>query len=197
MFDALFSLLPTALSQLLYGGHIPGRVGNRHPLSTPFGSFRARDGHMVIAVANDALFARLAECIGRPEVARDPRFLHDQDRTENEPALRAIIEEWTGGLSVADVVAALEAARVPASPIWTIQQAAESAQTAFRGLLAVTDHPVAGEITMIEQPVHFSGMARGRIGRAPGLGEHTDEVLAGLIDMDEEEIAALRGAGVI
>ena len=197
MFDALFSFLPTALSQLLYAGQTPGRIGNRHPLSTPFGSFRAADGHVVITVANDALFARLADCMGRPELASDPRFLHDRDRTDHEPALRAIIEGWTGVLSVDEVVAALEAARVPASPIWTVEEAAASAQTAFRQLLTVTEHPVAGEITMIEQPVHFSGMARGRIGRAPCLGEHTAAVLSGLLGMGEEEIAALREAGVI
>jgi CoA:oxalate CoA-transferase len=197
MFDSIFSLLPTALAQYLYAGTTPGRTGNRHPLSSPFGSFRAADGEVIIAVANNALFARLAEAMGAPDLVGDPRFASDELRTCNEPALRAAIEAWSGRLTVAEVVEILEGHGVPASPIWTVEQAAGSAQVAFRKLLATVEHPRLGEIPLIEQPVHFSDAPRGRHAPPPLLGEHSEAVLGELLGIDRAEIEALRRDGVI
>ncbi len=197
MFDSIFSLLPTALAQYLYAGTTPGRTGNRHPLSSPFGSFRAADGEAVIAVANDTLFARLAEAMGAPELLRDPRFASDELRTGNEAALRAAIEAWTGRLTVAEVVEILEGQGVPASPIWTVEQAAGSAQVAFRKLLATAEHPNLGEIPLIEQPVHFSDAPRGRHAPPPLLGEHSEAVLGELLGLGRAEVEALRRDGAV
>jgi CoA:oxalate CoA-transferase len=197
MFDSLFSLLPTALGQYLYAGMTPQRTGNRHPLSSPFGSFRAGDGDVVIAVANDALFARLARAMGSPNLSDDPRFASDELRTRNEPSLRAAIEAWTGRLTVGEVVAVLNGHGVPGAPIWTVEQAAESAQVAFRKLLATTEHPRLGEIALIEQPVHFSDTPRGGHAPPPLLGEHTEAVLSKLLGIEGAEIEALRRGGVI
>lgn len=117
LFDTLFSMMMTSQTQVLVEGKCPGRVGNRHPVSTPFGSFRARDGSVIIAVANDQLFLRLARAMQRPEIATDPRFASDHKRTEAEPALRRIIEEWSTKLSVSEVMAALDREGVPCCPI--------------------------------------------------------------------------------
>lgn len=95
MFDVLFSLQMTGLSNLYANGVAPGLVGNRHPVSTPFDSYRAADGQVVIAVASNRLFERLCQCMGQPELATDARFVNDTQRTLNEPALRAVIEAWT------------------------------------------------------------------------------------------------------
>ncbi len=197
MFDALFSMLPTPLSVYLFTGQSPTRSGNRHLISAPFGSFAAGDGHVIIAVANNALFEKLMTALGRPEVARDDRFRSDEERRRNEPELRAIIESWTAGRSVADIVETLDAASVPASPIWSVEQAATSAQAAFRQLLAAMPHPVAGDIRVLEQPAHFSGVERGKIGRPPQLGEHTASILADVLGYGADKIAALRQENVI
>ena len=108
MFDTLLSLLPTSLARLLYAGDRPVRTGNRHPLSSPFGSFEARDGHVIIAVANNALFERLAKAMAMPELVDDPRFVSDQERTRHESMLRGLIESWTRDKGVAEVVAILD-----------------------------------------------------------------------------------------
>ncbi len=194
MFDAIFSLLPTPLSLLLFAGRAPTRNGNRHLISTPFGSFRAQDGHVIIAVANDVLFHRLLRAIGREDLEADARFASDEARTENEPALREIIEAWTGARTVEAVVAELDEAGVPASPIWTLEQAAESLHVAHRRLLVPMHHPTAGEVSALEQPVHFSAMQRGRVGHAPLLGEHTEEVLRDVISLPATEARALAAA---
>jgi crotonobetainyl-CoA:carnitine CoA-transferase CaiB-like acyl-CoA transferase len=197
MLDCVFSLLVTAIAQYAYGGVEPKRVGNRHPISTPFGSFRAGDGELVIAVANDPMFRRFAACIGRPELAQDPRFATDEARTRNEPELKAAIEAWTGRRTVEAAVGELERAGVPAGPIWSVSQAAESEHAKARGLLATLDHPTAGAIRLLRQPVRFSESA-GTVERPPPLlGEHTDEVLTELAGLDETAVAGLRARGVI
>ncbi|MEO8667058.1 MAG: CoA transferase [Bauldia sp.] len=197
MFDAIFSLMPTPMSLLFYAGQIPTRNGNQHPISTPFGSFRASDGDVIIAVANNALFAALLKAIGRDDLTGDRRFADDASRTANEPALRTIIEDWSGTRTVVEVVAALDAGGIPASPIATFAEAANSAHARHRALIAEVVQPDAGRVPVIEQPVHFSGVERGHLRPAPRLGEHTDEVLASLAGYSAEDIARLRDSGAI
>ena len=136
MLDSLLSLLVTPLSQYLFTGIVPHRVGNRHPVSTPFDTYRASDGLVVIAVANNPLFARLAEAIGHPELPGDERFSSDDRRTANEPALRALIEQWTMTRTVGEIIEHIGRAGVPVSPIWTVAQAAESDHVRFAALSA-------------------------------------------------------------
>jgi CoA:oxalate CoA-transferase len=197
MFDTLLSLLPTSLAQLLYAGDTPVRTGNRHPLSTPFGSFEAGDGNVIIAVANNALFGRLAKAMAMPELVDDPRFLSDEERTRHEPMLRDLLESWTRGKSVAEIVAILDDHAVPAAPVWNVEQAVSSAQTAFRQLLMDGEHPVAGRIRMMEQPVHYSGVERGKLERSPLLAEHTDAVLSEWLNADATRIERLKQNKVI
>jgi CoA:oxalate CoA-transferase len=177
MVDSLVALLPTAMAQVMFGKSPPMRTGNRHPLSTPFGAFPARDGHLVICVLNNGQFARLAECIGRPDFAHDPRFSSDALRTENEPALRVAIEAWLSHVDVAEAVATLSAVGIPASAIETAADVLGGAHVAARGLMPKVAHPKLGDIPVMEQPVHFSGLARGQQRPAPGLGEHNAAIL--------------------
>jgi CoA:oxalate CoA-transferase len=178
MVDSLIALLPTAMAQWMFGSTAPTRSGNRHPLSTPFGAFQARDGHLVICVLNNAQFARLAECIGQPGFAADPRFISDQARTEHEPVLRAAIEAWLGCHDVAEAVAILGIAGIPASSIQEPADVFAGDQVASRGLLPKVTHPRLGAIPVMEQPVHFAGLPRGTIRPAPALGQDTEAVVA-------------------
>src|SRR5690606_21485039 len=170
MYDALFSMLTTSHAQHFYGGVLPGRVGNRHPLSTPFGCFKTSDGQVVIAVLNGGQFRRLASLIGKPEIADDPRFASDSSRTEHEPALRALIEAWSGRLSTEQAVAALSAEGLPSSPIWNIAQAADNEHSAMRGLVGSLAHPVLGHAPVVGQAVRFDGEKPMAALAAPRLG---------------------------
>jgi len=152
MYDALFSMLTTSHALHLYADTLPARVGNRHPLSTPFGCFPTRDGQVVIAVLNGRQFERLAALIGRPEIAGDPRFATDEGRTAHEPELRATIEAWSKRHSTEEAVAHLGTDGLPTAPIWTIAEAAASAHAVARGL--VSD---LGGAPVVGQPVRFDG----------------------------------------
>jgi CoA:oxalate CoA-transferase len=177
MVDSLIALLPTAVAQWMFGATPPARSGNRHPLSTPFGAFRAQDGHIVICVLNNPQFARLADRIGRPELACDPRLATDEGRTAHEPEVRAAIEGWLAQHTVAEALAALTDAEVPASAIAEPAAVFEGAHVAARGLLPEVQHARLGTLRAMEQPVHFGGLPRGRQRPAPALGQDNAAVM--------------------
>lgn len=197
MFDSLLSIQPTALAQYMCGGAVPTRVGNRHPMSSPFGAYEARDGYIVIAAANDKLFQAVANVIGQPGLPGDTRFASDTDRSRNDAELRPFIEAWSKHVSVSEAVKALTDLGVPAAPIQDIQQALDSEQAQARGVRTDVVHPVLGNYAVVQQPVHFSGMQRNQTSSAPMLGAHTDEVLSALLQLSPEQIEALRSQGVV
>lgn len=177
LYDSLVSMMPVAACRALMAGEVPQRSGAKHPLSAPFGTYPARGGSFTVAVLNDRLFARFAEAIGAPQLARDPRFASDALRRQNEPALARHIESWAAGRSAPEAVSALSAAGIPAAALCTVPEAWTSPQAQARGLASAVVHPLLGGMAVPEQPVHFSGAARGSRQPAPALGAHTQEIL--------------------
>ena len=196
MFDTTLTFLATSVSRYLFTGQPARRVGNRHPLSAPFGVYKARDGHFALAVLNKKLFDATVLAMNLPQLVDDPRYANDETRSANEPSLRAAIEAWTQEHDVAEVVAVLDAAGVPVAPIWNIEQALESPQIQARGLLRPVADDQLPDLRLPTQPVHFGGAAPNRAERAPALGEHTDLLLTSWLGRSGEAIAALRETGV-
>ena len=195
MLDATLAFTATSVSRFLFTGRNPVRVGNRHPLSAPFGVYAAADGHYVLAVLNNKLFAQLCAVIGQPALATDPRFATDELRSQNEPALRAAIEVWSGTLTVNQVVQHLEAAAVPTAPIWNVEQALNSPQSQHRGVLQAVDDPQLPGLRLPSQPLQFSAYERAAVQRAPRLGEHTDVTLQRVLGLAAGKVAELRALG--
>ncbi len=195
MLDATLAFTATSVSRFLFTGRNPVRVGNRHPLSAPFGVYTASDGHCVVAVLNNKLFAQLCAVIGQPALATDPRFASDELRSQNEPALRAAIEAWSGALTVDQVVSQLEAAAVPTAPIWNVAQALNSPQSLHRGVLQAVDDPQLPGLRLPSQPLQFSAYERVPVQRAPRLGEHTDLTLQRVLGLAADKVAELRALG--
>lgn len=180
MFDALFSLLPTSHAVQFYAQATPQRVGNRHPLSTPFGCFATADGQAVIAVLGDRQWQALCSLIGQPQAATDPRYLTDETRTAHEPLVKAMIEDWSRALPTAQVVQALSAAGIPTAPIQSLEQAANSDHSRARGLVSDLPHPRLGTAKTIGQPVRFDGEKPIAARSAPALGADGPAILARL-----------------
>lgn len=197
MLDTTLSFLATSVARYLFTGAPARRVGNRHPLSTPFGVYRAKDGHFALAVLNHKLFTALAQSIGHPDLSSDARYATDENRSLHEPQLRTLIETWAQQHAVADVVAQLDAAGVPAAPIWNIEQALQSPQVQARGFLRSVDDPQLPNLQLPTQPVHFSASAPNRSERAPRLGEHTDSVLQHWLGRSQEALSLLRASGAL
>lgn len=197
MLDSIISLQMVSLSQILGGKEPPGRLGNSHPISAPMDSYQAADGFVVIAVANDALFTRLAQALGNADLAQDPRFVTDPDRMKHQDDLRLAIESWTCGRTVEEVVDLLEKAGVPAAPIYDLAQAIASPHAQHRQLIRTAHHRTAGDVKVMPQPVRFSDMAMDADYAAPTLGQHTDDVLATELGLAAPEIEELRSRGII
>ena len=180
MYDALFSMLTTSHALHFYAGQAPQRVGNRHPLSTPFGCYATSDGQAVIAVLSGKQFAALATLIGAPDAADDPRFASDESRTMHEPAVKALIEDWSRDLTTEQAVVALAGAGIPTAPIWDIAKAAGNEHSIARGLVSRLPHPVLGMAPSVGQPVRFDGEKPVAATSAPSLGGDRAAILAKL-----------------
>ena len=197
MFDATLNLTAALVARYATTGVAQSRVGNRHPSSAPFGAYRAQDGHFVVAVLNNRLFARLAEAIGHPELADDPRFASDASRCAHEAHLRAYIERWAATRSVAEVNAALDVAGIPVAPIQSIQQALDGEHARARGLLVDTPAADGSTVRLPAQPLKFSAYPPTRTTRAPRIGEHTATVLEQLLGLDAHAITEFAAKGVV
>ena len=174
----MIALQPLVVTRYLATGQTPQRVGNRHPLSAPFGAFRAADKLFVLAVLNPKLFETLAALIGRPDLPIDPRFATDSARLENEFALRTAIEEWSMKRPAADAVHALVTAGVPAAEVSDMAGALESDQARARPVLQNVRHGQLGDMAVPEQPVRFAGAQRGGLPAASPLGAQTAQALS-------------------
>jgi len=192
MFDALHIMQVTGLSRLAATGLAPERVGNRHPVTVPVDCFRARDGWVVIVVSSDAQFAKFARVLGRPELPTESRFATNAARAANEPALRAMIEQWTSGHAVAEIVEGCLAADIPAGPVWTLAEAADRARAGGRALERPVDHPVYGRLAMTSQPARFRNEPPDTVRRDPLLGEDNEKILRGELGLTADEYAALQ-----
>lgn len=177
MFDALFSLLPTSHAVQFYAGKTPQRVGNRHPLSTPFGCFQCADGQAVIAVLGDRQWQALCALIARPDLAEDRALATDEGRTAEEHRIKAAIEGFTKPRLAAEVVALLAAAGIPTAEVQTLAEAAASPHAQARGLVTDLPHPTLGTAKTVGQPVRFDGEKPIAGRSAPALGADTAAIL--------------------
>ncbi len=180
------SLLETAVGLLNYHaegflltGAVPQALGSSHPSVVPYRNFKCQDGQWVfIAAANDRLWQRLAPALGVGALIDDPRFKSNPERVKHRKDLEAALETAIGRHDREALLAILERAGVPATPVNTVEQVMQDAQTAARSMIERADHPRLGDIPVIGTPVKFSRMRAGVRTAAPLHGQHTDEVLA-------------------
>jgi crotonobetainyl-CoA:carnitine CoA-transferase CaiB-like acyl-CoA transferase len=172
-------------------GEEPTRFGNAHPSIAPYQPFRASDGWVAVAAANDGLFARLCSGIGRPDLAEDERFRTNAARVLNRAALLPLLEGVFATRSADEWVAALDEAGVPAGKIRGVLEALRAAEPAT---MRVT-HPSVGELELVAPPFAFDSPLPSP-GAPPLLGQHTCEVLTEL-GVDKARIAELEARGVV
>jgi len=177
MLDVAAAFLANQAMNHLVSGKSPQRGGNRHPNIQPQDVFTASDGQFVLAVGNDGQFAKLCEVIGDAGLARDPRFSTNAARVGANAELTALLSAAFAAWQRDALVAALDAAGVPAAPINTIPQIFADPQLQHREMLRHLPHPLAGSIPQVVSPIRLAD-APLRFDRAPPLlGQHTQEVL--------------------
>jgi CoA:oxalate CoA-transferase len=159
-------------------GAIPGPLGARHPSITPFEAFDTADGSMIVAAGNDALWHKLCQALGRPELASDERFATNDQRTRNGKALTAILAAIFKTRPLAAWTDLLEQSGVPCGPINNIAQALAHPQVAARNMLVELEDAQAGKVRVSGNPLKLSGFADPVIrDSAPGLDANRAAIL--------------------
>ena len=197
LMEAEIASLINAGSNYLVTGRVPGRWGNAHPNIVPYQSFPTADGHLVVAVANEAIWARFCEGVGRPELAADPRYETNARRVENREALIALLDDMFRGRPGHDWIDLLNRAGVPCSPVQTIREVFDSPQVQATGMLEEIRHPTAGTVRMAGLPVKFSRTPASIRLAPPLLGEHNRQVLDEWLGLDDAAIADLQRRGTL
>jgi crotonobetainyl-CoA:carnitine CoA-transferase CaiB-like acyl-CoA transferase len=200
--DCDVSLFDTAVAMLTYPGvwHLnagfePTRTRHSaHPSVVPFQAFQAADGWFVIAAAKEKFWTRIAQVVGRPDLAEDPDYRTLADRQRNAAALLGILEAIFLARPVRHWVDALTAAGVPVGEVNSVADALRDPQVGARELIVEAEHPVYGTVKTIASPVKVGDRARPPL-RAPQRGEHTRAVLGELLGLSEQDYAVAAADG--
>ena len=197
LLDVQVAMLANLSSAYFASGEAPRRMGNAHQTIVPYHVFRAQDDFLIVAVGNDTQFAKFCEVIGAPAWPDDARFATNPQRVRNRDLLVGMIEERMSARTARDWLALLEPSGVPCGPINDLSQVFDDPQVRHRRMQVSAPHPAAGRVQMVANPMKFSATPITHDVPPPLLGEHTDEVLRGVLEMTDDQIAALRGKGLV
>jgi crotonobetainyl-CoA:carnitine CoA-transferase CaiB-like acyl-CoA transferase len=177
-------------------GEVADQQGNDHPTSMPTSAYKTADGYMNVAASGSAMWKRLCDAIGRPELNAHPDYADADGRARNRKALNAEIDRELRRKPTTEWVEILNRAGVPCGPIYTMDQVFADPQVKHLGVAAEVESPRLGKFRIINQPVKLSRTPAKLVRATPERGEHTDEVLreAGF---DDAAIADLRKNGII
>jgi crotonobetainyl-CoA:carnitine CoA-transferase CaiB-like acyl-CoA transferase len=196
LLDTQVAMLANLGAGYLATGVAPQRAGNAHQNIVPYQVFEVADGHLILAVGNDAQFARFCAVAGCSELAADPRFARNAGRVRERAVLVPLLAARLKLKPRAEWLSALEAAKVPCGPINDLADVFADPQVRERAMTVDLPHPLAGSVRLVASPIRLSATPV-RYRRAPPLlGNDSDEVLAEF-GFDPEAIAALRVAGAI
>jgi crotonobetainyl-CoA:carnitine CoA-transferase CaiB-like acyl-CoA transferase len=197
------SLLDGSVSWLTYvaagyfaTGTRPPRYGSAHPTIAPYQGFATKDGDLMLAVGNDAIWRRFAPVAGLDELVDDPRFSTNPLRVSHRDELLPLVADAMASRTSAQWVELLDAAGVPVGPIQTVDEVVTDPQVLARGMVGEVEHPTAGTLRTIGCPVRLTATPPQVRTAPPTLGQHTDDVLAEL-GLDQTRIDDLRARGAV
>ncbi|OZI31054.1 CoA transferase [Bordetella genomosp. 10] len=179
-------------------GHDPQRYGNAHPSIVPYGMFEAADGPLIITVGNNAQFDKFCrQVVMRPDIADDPRFSTNVERSKHRLVLLPMMVELIRSFPRDALLERLAACGIPCGKVAGLHEALTCERTRQAGMLREMPHPVAGKTHTFAPPYRFDGRRLPIRKAPPGLGQDTREVLQRLLSLPDDELAALRDKGVL
>jgi len=178
---------------------VPQRVGNEHPNIVPYNVLPSSDGFIILAVGNDAQFQKFCGFAGGSELAKDPRFVTNEQRVKNRRAIYELLPEITRRKTQSEWIEGLARLGVPCSPVNTVDQVFADPQVQHREMQISMPHPLAasGMVDLIGNPIKYSATPVDYALPPPYCGQHTGEVLGELLAMPAAEIAGLRERGIV
>ena len=197
MLDVMASLLTYQAGLYWNAGGRPARRGNQHPSIVPYEVFQSQDAYLTLGVANNSLFERMCRAIGREELAKDPRFDSEANRVTNREALVPLLNAIFSTRPASDWLKRLDEAGVPAGRIKTVAEVCDSEHLRARGMFVQLQHPKAGTVTAMGVPIRLWDTPGAAQAPAPLLGQHTDEILTGLLRIPKAKVDKLRADSVV
>ena len=196
LLDCQVAALANQASNYHVSGNPPGLMGNAHTNIVPYQVVPTADGHIILAVGNDRQYAEFCRLAGRPELASDRRYATNAARVAHRGQLMAIIMDITRTRTSRDWLQVLEAAHVPCGAVNDMGQVFADPHVQHRGMRIELDHPLAGKAPLTASPMRFSE-TRVEYGLAPPLlGQHTREILCGLLGRDNDAVEDMMARGV-
>ena len=198
IYEAVLNMMESLVTEHHAAGYTRERTGAILPNVAPSNVYPTADGRMLLIAANqDTVFARLAEAMGRPELAADERYATHSARGARQAELDALIAEWTATVPLADLQGLLDEHGVPCGLIYTAADMLEDEHFAAREAIVEVPHPEFGALRMQNVAPRLSETP-GAVRRAgPALGEHNEEVLGGLLGLSDETRADYRARGIV
>lgn len=197
LLDVQVATLANQASNYLVGGRVPQRMGNAHPNIVPYQDFPTADGYMIVTAGNDSQFANLCKALGRADLAADPRFASNALRVQHRETLIALLSQLTLTRGTREWVAVLEEVGVPCGPINRIDEVFADPQVQARGMHLEMSHALAGQVSLVANPIRLSETPVEYRRAPPVLGEHTGEVLSEWLGLDAEHVEALCSRKVV
>lgn len=183
----------------LTGGGVPQRLGTAHPNTVPYQAFETADGFIILAANNDEQWRRFCDLAGRPDLIDDPQFAKNPDRVRNRDACSAIVADIVKQKPSRYWIEELEKVSVSCCPVYTLDEVFDDPGVKAREMQIAMDHPLAGsgQVDLIGSPLKMSETPADYRRPPPTLGQHTDEVLAEMLGLDDDARQALRDKKLI
>ena len=197
LLDSCVAFLANQAMNYFATGDSPRPLGNAHPNIVPYQTFKTADGALILACGNDNLFNKFCDVAGCAHLAKDPRYSTNGERVKNRDEITRLLNEIFLKRPTREWVKLLDEAGVANGPINTIEKVFEEPQVQARGLKIELPHAVAGKVPLVASPMKFSGTPIKHEVPPPALGQHTDEILSGVLKKNEAEIARLKAAGIV
>jgi crotonobetainyl-CoA:carnitine CoA-transferase CaiB-like acyl-CoA transferase len=196
MLDAQISMLNYMATMQLMSGIVPRGIGNGHFVHVPYNCYPTEDGHIIVACIGDAFFERFAQFIGIAELLK-PEFRHQPARFAAKEEIDALVAERLKTQPTAYWQEQLQLARIPCGPVNNFQQALGDSQVRARDMVVSVQLKTGEVVQMPGNPIKLSNAQQKTYSCPPSLGEHTDEILSGLMGYDADQLAQLRALGAI
>jgi crotonobetainyl-CoA:carnitine CoA-transferase CaiB-like acyl-CoA transferase len=197
LLDAQTAALSHQAMYYLISGENPKRFGTSAPAVVPSQMFECADGFIALVVGNDPQFRRFADVVGHPEWADDERFVSNRLRVRNRTTLVPLLEEIFRRFPKAYWLERLEAAGIASGPINEISDVFADPHVAARNMVVEVEHSLGGSLKLVANPLRMSETPLNRYEPPPRLGQHTDELLSGVLGLDVSEIEELVCAKVV
>ncbi|MBI4591676.1 MAG: CoA transferase [Candidatus Rokubacteria bacterium] len=197
LLDSQVSLLTYVAQYFWTDGKVPGPMGSGHASVVPYQALQTRDGYLVVAVFAEKFWGAFCRALGRAEWECDLRFATNGDRLVHKSELIPLIEAISCTRTTAEWLSALHREGVPAAPINRVDQVLSDPQVLHRKMVVEMAHPRQGPLPTLGTPIKMDGALGLDVRPAPALGEHTEEVLVGLVGYAKEHVSVLRASKVV